>query len=148
MSRKCACGCGRTIPYQKRPREKLYYSPACRQRACRTRNKDKHNIERIVRESTERFYLKVHQDFHRETWQDELEEAQKRIAAYQKDWLDRGAERDEFTLGILADLSDLRKYVHVLEDQLADKEAEIVRLNTLLEDQAKKKTIGGITDEF
>ena len=139
MSRECACGCGRIIPYQKRPREKLYYSSTCRQRASRARNKDKHNIERIVRASTERFYLKVYQDVHRETWQDELEEAQKRLAAYEKDWINRGAEEDQFTLGVLADLSNLKKYIHILEDQLAEKEAEIVRLNTLLEGQAKRK---------
>ncbi|MGH2481301.1 MAG: hypothetical protein ACRDHW_16735 [Ktedonobacteraceae bacterium] len=108
-------------------REREYYSDACRKRAYRARNKGKHDLSRIMQEASERFYLKLYQDVHRETWQDELEQLQK----------DR-ARRDDLLLGVLEDKSHLRASIAVLEEQLAEKDAEIVRLTTLLEGQAKR----------
>jgi hypothetical protein len=113
----------------------MYFSDACRQRACRTRNKGQHDLARIIREAHERFYLKLDQDVHRETWQDDLEEAHKRLTAYEKDH----AHRDDLLLGVLEDQRHLREYIASLEEQLAEKEAEIIRLTMLLEGPSKKK---------
>lgn len=134
MDYECACGCGRRIPYQKRPREKIYSSDACRQRACRKRKKDRHDLARIMREADERFYLKLYQDIHRESWQDELELLRQQHAADEKE----KARRDDFVSGILEDQALLREYITMLEKDLAEKEAEIVRLNMLLEGLKKK----------
>jgi septal ring factor EnvC (AmiA/AmiB activator) len=113
----------------------MYFSDACRQRASRARNKRRHDLARIMREADERFYLKLYQDFHKETWVDELKKAQARIAEYEK----RQRRRDDLLLGILEDQKHLRDYIDALEKQLAEKEAEIIRLNMLLEGPSKKK---------
>lgn len=135
MDHECACGCGRFISYRKRPREKLYFSGACRQRACRARNKDRHNLDRIMQAANERFYLEIYQDIHRETWGDELKEAQERLGAYEKD----KKRRDDLLLGLLEDQRHQEEYIAILEKQVAEKEAEIVRLTMLLESSSKKR---------
>lgn len=141
MKYECWCGCGRLIEYHKRPREKRYYSAACRQRACRARNKVIHDTERIIQAALERQWNAIEQDVRRENWQDDL--------AYR----DEHIERQGLTIAKLEwerDAADLKvKLVEeentFLKNQLADKEAEIVRLKTLLEFQGKrKKGNGGI----
>ena len=70
----------------------------------------------------------VEQQVCRESWQDDLE---------RKDKLLRQAHQE---LAYLEEQNSLlQQQIVFLENLLADKEAEIVRLNTLLEGQAKRK---------
>jgi hypothetical protein len=125
------CICGKAIPRRKQKggREKEYCCDNCRQRACRERNKDKHDLERIEREAQERFWTKIDQDIHRETWQDELKKQEEYINSCHR-----------YELFLHEQNNILREYIKVLEEQLADKEAEIARLNILLESSTKRRT--------
>ena len=122
--------CGKPLPrrIEAGHRERQYCSDRCRQRACRARNKEKHNLNRIIHEASERLWSAVEQQVRRESWQDDLE---------RKDKLLRQAHQE---LAYLEEQNSLlQQQIVFLENLLADKEAEIVRLNTLLEGQAKRK---------
>lgn len=124
MDYECACGCGRFISYHKTPRQRLYYSNACRKKASRARNKERYTQERLEQEQREasiRYWSKIDQEIHRETWQDEL-----------KGWRNLYGWAEE-------DNRHLRDYIDVLENQLAERDAEILRLNILLEGSIKHK---------
>ncbi len=58
--------CGKALPHRKERghREREYCSDACRQRANRARNKHKHNLDRIIKESDERIYNAIYQNVH------------------------------------------------------------------------------------
>jgi hypothetical protein len=124
------CFCGKPIPRRKKKggREKEYCCDAHRQQACRARNKDKHDLDRIRREADERFWNKIYQDVHRENWQDRLEEQDKYISQSHK-----------YEIFLQEQNNVLREYIKTLEKQLADKEAEIVRLTVLLEGPKRKR---------
>ena len=133
------CFCGKPIPRrQKRGgREKEYCCDAHQQQACRARNKGEHDLERIKKEADERLWNKAYQDVHRETWQNELEEKESYIGlltTYQKLLQVRNEE-----LQIQNNM--LREYVDILEGKLADRKAEIVRLNVLLEGPKKRRPV-------
>ncbi len=70
----------------------------------------------------------VEQHVHRETWQDDLERKDKLLSQVSKE-LVYIAEQNEL----------LQLEVEFLKDQIAEKDAEIARLNVLLEGQAKRK---------
>jgi hypothetical protein len=127
--RECL-GCGKPLPRRKERghREREYCSDLCRQQAWRARNKDKHNLDRMMRESQERFWTKVHQEIHRETWQDELEHDDKLIKGLLED------------LQFLEAQNKLQQLViESLENKITENEAEIVYLKTLLEGQSKQR---------
>src|SRR5690242_219702 len=81
------CICGATIPRRQKKggREKEYCSDKCRQRACRQRNKVKHNLDRARREAEERMWSRIEQNVHRETWQDDLEKQGRLIKSLLQD---------------------------------------------------------------
>jgi hypothetical protein len=122
--------CGKPLPRtrEKGHREREYCSDLCRQRAWRAMNKNKHNLDRIMKTASERRWNAIDQEIHRETWQDELETTNKLLKFMLED-LKLKEERIEI----------LEKAIAFLEDRLTSKEAEIVRLNVLLESQAKRK---------
>jgi hypothetical protein len=125
------CICGESIPRRKEQghREREYCSDRCRKRAWRARNKEKHNLERITREWKERFYNAVDQEIHRETWQDELEKQESLIHSLLLE------------TKYLREMNNVQELVmQGLKEELAEKEAEIARLNTLLEYQAKRRS--------
>jgi len=81
-----------------------------------------------MREAGERMWNAVEQHVHRETWQDDLERKDKLLSQVSKE-LVYIAEQNEL----------LQLEVEFLKDQIAEKDAEIARLNVLLEGQAKRK---------
>lgn len=134
--RECACGCGRFIPRRKERghREREYYSDACRKRAWRARNKQKHDLDRIKREAEERMWNAIDQAVRRESWQDELalKDGMLDLMGKFQDMAEEKLKRAEL------DNQMLELEVTVLREQLAEKEAEIVRLTVLLEGSKKK----------
>ncbi len=72
--------CGKLLPRAKEKghREREYCSGVCRQRACRERNKWKHDLNRIIQAANERMWNAiVDQQVHREHGQDDLEQQEK-----------------------------------------------------------------------
>jgi len=125
------CICGQPLPPRAKGghREREYCSDKCRQRACRQRNKGKHDLDRINREMSERIANAVYQNIHRESWQDELERKESLIASLLQD-LKYTHNMNE----ILQIDNDL------LREQLADQAEEITRLTLLLDAQSKKRS--------
>jgi chromosome segregation ATPase len=122
VSVKECLACGKLLPPRKKGyREREYCSDVCRQRASRKRNKWKHDLDRIQREANERHWNALDQSIHRETWQDELKRLDELNSLYGKRIQD-----------LISRNNALERYIESLEEQLADKEAEIVRLNVLL----------------
>jgi hypothetical protein len=123
------CGGYIVPPKKKVPRKKIYCSDVCRQRACRARNKWKSvndyiwEIRELKRElkyhaSQEKTY-KLLADVRSEI----IEDYEKKIAKYTEEGLET---YDKYILS-------------VKDDIIAEKDAEIVRLNFLLEHPSKKK---------
>lgn len=122
--------CGKGIPFRKERghREREYCSDKCRQRACRARKKPRRSLDQIIAEAHARMWDKVEQDFRRETWQDDLKAAQEREEMIYRWWKEESDENDR-----------LQARIELLEYLLAEKDAEITRLNYLLESQARRK---------
>jgi hypothetical protein len=135
MEYECACGCGKLIEGKKRPREKRYYSPACRQRASRARNKGKHDRQRIMQAAFEREWNAIEQNVYRETWQDSLAYYKGLVAKRDIDIKELEWERDAANLKAAI----TEEQIKFLKMDLADKEAEIVRLSILLDQSSKKR---------
>lgn len=135
MDIECACGCGRIIQGRKKtPRERIYYSPACRQRASRARNKDTHDRERIMQAAFERQWNAIEQDVRRESWQDAL--------AFQEHLVIR-REKEIKALELELEMAKLKtalleEEMKLIKDDLAEKDAEIIRLTTLLNAPSRK----------
>jgi hypothetical protein len=135
------CICGKVILRQteKGHREREYCSDACRQRACRARNKEKHALSRIRKEAEERMWNALDQTIHRESWQDELEQ-QKQLIMH---LLEELTFREEINTALV-------QHVESLENRLAEKEGEIAYWKTVLERQSKKRgkssPIGHLSD--
>lgn len=130
------CVCGQAIPRrsERGHREREYCSDRCRQRAWRARHKDRHKRERIIQAAFERGWNAIEQDVHREGWQDERQTLRAEIKR-----LEIHRDINEFGDDLLKFKADLCQAENaVLKSQLADKEAEIVRLTTLLEAQSKR----------
>ncbi len=135
MDYECACGCGRIIQYHKTPRERRYYSDACRQRASRARNEGKHDRECIMQAAFEREWNAIEQNVHREYWQDELK------------WKGQVIDRREKEIAHLEwkiEATEVQRTIYeeevkLLKFQLAEREAEIVRLTILLDATSKRR---------
>ena len=132
--------CGKPLPRTKEKghREREYCSDVCRQRAWRQRNKWKHDLGRIIQASNERMWNAIDQHVHREHWQDELEQQEKLLELQDKRFIQihKLLEESEEENRIL------QAEIQWLKDQLAEKEAEIVRVATLLESQSNRKRSG------
>lgn len=135
--RECECGCGRVIPHRKSGhREREYYSDACRKRAWRRRNKWKHDLQRLWREAEERLAISVEQDVYRESWQDDLKRKDETL-----DSLRKQLKREHWEADLLEVQNNaLQLELELLRERLADREAEIVRLQVLLEASSKKRS--------
>lgn len=122
--------CGKPLPRsrEKGHREREYCNDLCRKRAWRAKNKDKHRLDRIIREAHERMWNAIEQGAHRETWQDELDTTNKLLTHMFE---------EQESLRIL--IQGLKHEIAFLQDRLADKDAEITRLTVLLEGQAKRR---------
>jgi hypothetical protein len=135
------CICGKPIVYRSRQekerghREREYCSDRCRQRACRERNKGKHDLDRIRREAQERWWLSIEQSVRPDMRQIELD-LKNKMLEMQNMFLNSADTRIEH-IELLNRIQQME--IADLKDQLAEKEAEIVRLNILLEAQTKKK---------
>jgi hypothetical protein len=125
--------CGKPLPPRKERghRERDYCSDVCRQRAWRKRSKPERDLERARTEALRRMWDATEQHIHHETWQDDLASNEKLI----KLLLDEIAELRRHSAILL-------RCIESLENDVADKEAEIVRLTILLETQAKRKRPG------
>jgi hypothetical protein len=64
--------CGKVLPppKQKTPREREYCNDLCRKRANREKHAWKHNLNTLKRMRADMY----EQEYHRETWMDEIEE--------------------------------------------------------------------------
>lgn len=125
--RECICGKAIVRRKERGGREREYCCDKCRQQAYRERHKRKLSMRRAIHESSIRMIDKIDQEIRRESWQDDLE------------------RKDQIIQGLLKDLdynNDLYKLqesiIDGLEHRLANAEAEIVRLNTLLDSQSKR----------
>ena len=135
MMRYCVCGKAILRRGEKGHREREYCSDRCRQRACRARNKSKHDLDRLQKEASARYWTMIHQDVHRETWQDELEAQEKRINE-QSDLISDLIDEVNFYRDAT---ENLLTSIDFLNEQLAEKEVEIVRLSMLLDAQSMKR---------
>lgn len=131
------CICGKVIlrRNERGHREREYCSDTCRQRACRIRNKHKHDLDRISHEAMEREWNAIEQHIHRESWQDDLERS-RQLLLYSHQELEQ--ER------IATEIAEARNKLFELElsllrEQLANKEAEITHLKVLLGNQVKRR---------
>lgn len=88
-----------------------------------------------MKDAFERQWNAIAQDVHRESWQDDLEHKEKQVTLL-LDMLTKARNEHEY-LEVYNNVLELE--IQSLKDRLADKEAEIVRLMILLENQAKKK---------
>lgn len=135
--RECACGCGRIILRRKDRghREREYYSDACRKRAYRKRNKWKHDLERHRREAEERRLIAIEQKVYREDWQNERAWLLNRIEQLQQQQSRVQFERDL----AIAQVDVWKLEIQFVREQVADKDAEIMRLTALLNAQRKRE---------
>ena len=132
--RKCICGKAIARRKQRGGREREYCCDAHRQQAYRERHKGQLSLRRALHESHIRMIDSLDQDYHRETWQDELRDKDHKID--QLTWQLEPLERD---LNIChLDIELLRKDKDLLQRLLEHAEVEIIRLNTLLDSQSKK----------
>ena len=134
--RECvACGMGLPIRRERGHREREYCSERCRQRACRERNAARRERDQLKRKADERAWNELQREldcigYPPRAWQVELwlkdvqlEQMKKRIQG-----------QDELIEMLKESRSDAW-----LWNLLAEKEAEIVRLQTLLESTARKR---------
>lgn len=129
--------CGKVLPRkeEKGHREREYCSSACRRRAYRKRNRWRYNLTRARQEARVRMINSIDQDIHRETWQDELERANKRLEQQEEEIAYLQNENDYLQL----QLQMRDDWIDALTNQIAEKEAEIVRLIMLLDQQSKRR---------
>ncbi len=134
--RACShCGKALVRRQERGHREREYCSDKCRQAAWRAKHKDWHKLKRILDASFERQCNAIEQNVHRESWQDDLELRDKLI-----EWKEKEIEGIKWELdAAILHKTLLQEEVKILKDQLADKETEIVRLQTLLNGQANRK---------
>lgn len=135
VMRECICGKVILRRKEKGHREREYCSDACRQRACRERNRSKRTIEQIKKRSEELWLEKIEQEFHREIWQDELQLNEQYIKKLEAD-----NQALEVELAFHREVTECERVQNRrLQDLLAEKEAEIARLTFLLEHPSKRK---------
>lgn len=88
-----SCICGKALPRRAKTggREREWCSDVWRQRACWARNKEKralqHTLEEIVHKELEQRWNQIEQEYHRETWQDDLKRRDEEIAGMNKFFL-------------------------------------------------------------
>lgn len=136
-----APGCTNTLPRHKRgsghrPRE--YCAPACRQRAWRAKNKDKHTTKARLDQMYRRHWWRLEQErideermLNRETWKRERRE----MLLKMKDLED---DRDYYNKRFREQLRENLE----LEVKLDEKDEEIARLQYLLDEGSKRKRKG------
>jgi hypothetical protein len=130
------CGyCGKSITRRKEKggREREYCNDTCRQLAYRARHPEKRYVDRLMRGMRRERWK---EDPHLMPWQEELKAREKCIERLKGEAL--LLEMQNNTLSW--DLRNRDDEVRHLRWKLAEAEAEIVRLNVLLDSQSKRKS--------
>jgi chromosome segregation ATPase len=126
--------CGKMIARRKQKggREREYCNDVCRQMAYRARHPEKRYIVHAMRRIRRDQWKK---DPHLMPWQEELAAANERIKHLKSDNFFLEMQYDSLS----RDLFNRDKEIAHLRWQLGNAQAEIVRLNVLLDGQSKRK---------
>jgi chromosome segregation ATPase len=136
--------CGKPLPQpkQKTPREREYCNDLCRKRANREKNAWKHNINKMKREWLESLYKHNDHEIHQATWMIDLEMKDHEIKMLKSEVETLGWEVETVKLhrnSLEMQVDSLKGQLETAENKVTNLEAETVRLNVLLEGQAKRK---------